>query len=87
MIRIIPMEMSIPIQAHHTGKHPHIQVREDIGTQERNPGRTPERILETPGWIPGILGWIPETQGWIPETSGWIPETPGWTLETLEILD
>lgn len=75
MIRTIPTEMSIPTQAHHTGKHPHIQVQEDTGTPERNRGRTPEQILGIPGWIPEILGWIPET-------SGWIPEIPGWTLET-----
>ena len=67
MNRIIPMEMSIPIQALHS-EHPHIQVQEDTGTPERNPGRIPEQILGTPGWIPGILGWILETQGWTRET-------------------
>lgn len=82
MIRTIPTEKSIPILAHHTGKHPHIQVQEDTGTRERSPGRTPEQILGTPGWIPGIPGWIRETPGWIREISGWIREIPGWTLET-----
>lgn len=82
MIRTIPTEMSIPIQAHHTGKHPHIQVQEDTGTPERKPGRTPDQIQGTPGWIPEILGWILETRGLIPETLEWIPETPGWIPET-----
>ena len=63
----MPTEMSIPIQAPHTGKQLHIQVQEDTGTPERNPERIPEQILGTPGWIPGILGWIPETQGWTRE--------------------
>lgn len=54
MNRVTHMEMSIPTQAHHIDKHPHIQVREGIGTPERSLGHTPEQILGIPGWILGI---------------------------------